>query len=95
MHSKFLSNKVYFLQIFGTQTENRKASLLNVSRIALTFEQKVPTTESFYPSISIYKLFAELGGTLGLWLGVGAVQFCFLGISLVSNFKRKTEKQEK
>ena len=42
--------------------------------IQLTFDQTVTITESFYPGISPTKIFSDLGGSLGLWLGVGVVQ---------------------
>ena len=42
--------------------------------IKLTLDQTVAITESFYSSLSWTKLFAELGGSLGLWLGVGMLQ---------------------
>ena len=43
----------------------------------ITFDQTVEITEAFYPSLSISELFSDLGGTLGLWLGVGLLQICF------------------
>ena len=41
---------------------------------SFTIEQEVKITESFLPEFSITSFFADLGGALGLWLGVGAVQ---------------------
>ena len=42
--------------------------------IEFTFDQTVTVTRSFYPEISLTKFFADLGGSLGLWLGVGMLQ---------------------
>ena len=46
---------------------------------SFTLNQKVSVTESYIPEFSLSAFFASLGGSLGLWLGVGAVQ-------LLSNF---------
>ena len=37
-------------------------------------DQIVTITESFYPPASIPNFMAEVGGILGLWLGVGTLQ---------------------
>ena len=44
------------------------------STLAITINQKVTTTESYIPDFSPATFLAELGGSLGLWLGVGVVQ---------------------
>ena len=36
--------------------------------------QDVATTESYIPKFSLAIFIADLGGSLGLWLGVGVVQ---------------------
>ena len=56
--------------------------------VAITLDQTVPITESFYPDFSLSKLFTEMGGALGLWLGVGAVQFCLYASELVSYLRK-------
>ena len=44
------------------------------STIDLTFNQAVTVRESFYKTLSYSELFSALGGSLGLWLGVGIMQ---------------------
>ena len=51
------------------------------------FDQTVTVTESFYPSLSFTKLFADLGGSLGLWLGVGIVQLFSYSLQFLSYLK--------
>ena len=59
-----------------------------VSHLILAIDQNVVTTESYIPSFSMAIFIADLGGSLGLWLGVGVVQilksayeFCVWGMS--------------
>ena len=44
------------------------------TKIGLKFDDMVIVTESFYPPASIPTFMAEIGGILGLWLGVGTLQ---------------------
>ena len=67
----------------NTQRSSKK------TQFDLTFDQTVTITESFYPSPSFTRLFAELGGSLGLWLGVGAVQLFSLSLQFVTYLKSK------
>ena len=53
----------------------------------ITFDQTVTITESFYPSLSFTKLFADLGGSLGLWLGVGIIQLISYLLQFISYLK--------
>ena len=46
----------------------------NESYLILAIDQNVVTTESYIPSFSMAIFIADLGGSLGLWLGVGVVQ---------------------
>ena len=47
------------------------------SGVDLALDTVVSVEEFFYPSLSLSKLFSDLGGALGLWLGVGLMQLCF------------------
>ena len=56
-----------------------------LSHSGASLEQKMPT---LYPSLSLTKLFADLGGSLGLWLGVGIVQLFVLVLDASKLFRR-------
>ena len=49
-------------------------SLKGNTKIGLEFDDMVTVTESFFPPASIPTFMAEIGGILGLWLGVGTLQ---------------------
>ena len=51
--------------------------------VKLTLDQTVAITESFYASLSWTKLFTELGGSLGLWLGVGMTQLFVSSVNIL------------
>ena len=51
--------------------------------IALSFNQEATVTESYIPEFSFAHFIADLGGSLGLWLGVGAVQIISSGATAV------------
>ena len=52
------------------------------SVLSFTLNQVVMVTESYIPQFSLSNFLAELGGSLGLWLGVGAVQLLISGAQL-------------
>ena len=62
------------------------------TKIQLTFDQTVTITESFYPGISPTKIFSDLGGSLGLWLGVGAIQLCLSAHQYLALIRRNLMK---
>ena len=65
------------------------------SKFELTLDQSVLITRSFYPTLSISKLFSEFGGAMGLWLGVGIIQmfgYCINIFLLIECFKKKMNK---
>ena len=53
--------------------------------LGIEFDQQVTVTESRYPNFSFAKFFAELGGSIGLWLGMGLLQ---IGLYLVDLLAR-------
>ena len=57
------------------------------SAFDLTFEQDVEITEYFYPDFSFPSFLSNLGGTLGLWLGVGVLQLGGYGADILTHFK--------
>ena len=58
-----------------------------MSIFSLTIDQKVKTTESYIPEFSLSSFFADLGGALGLWLGLGAIQIILIGMNCFLKIK--------
>ena len=53
------------------------------------FDDEVTITEFYVPEFSISTFVANLGGSLGLWLGVGAVQIFGNGIDILTWLRTK------
>ena len=51
---------------------------------AFSLKQEVEVTESYIPEFSVSTFLAGLGGSLGLWLGVGAVQLIGVGVGILN-----------
>ena len=52
----------------------KTATNLNVSRVDIAFYNKVDTTIRDFPPFNFSSFLASLGGSLGLWLGLGILQ---------------------
>ena len=52
---------------------------------SFSINQEVDVTESHIPEFSVSIFLAELGGSLGLWLGVGVVQLLSIGVGLLKD----------
>ena len=61
--------------------------LRKTSGFALFINPEVTVTESYIPEFSLSTFIADLGGSLGLWLGVGAVQIMSSGLAFVNWIK--------
>ena len=67
---------------------SREKNSNEFTTIDITFDQLVTISKTFYPRLSFTKLFTDLGGSLGLWLGVGLKQMCLFGLNLFYNSKQ-------
>ena len=77
-----------FFKISGSMVSNEHTDSAS-STFDVTLDQVVTVTESRYPSMSFPNFFSNLGGSLGLWLGVGIIQICVLFVNLVSKLRKK------
>ena len=53
------------------------------SVLDITMDQVVTITESNYPKMSFTKFFSDIGGSLGLLLGMGIIQLCVIAVNLL------------
>ena len=49
----------------------------------ITFDQSVTITKYFYPDFSFVDFFSGVGGSLGLWLGLGIMQLLEYGVHIL------------
>lgn len=57
--------------------------------IKLHFDQTVDIKEYYYPKFSLTTFLSELGGILGLWLGIGVMQIGGYGAIVMGYMKIK------
>ena len=53
---------------------DRTVSNSNISTLLLTVSSKVLVTRTDFPEFSLASFLSEVGGSMGLWLGLGMVQ---------------------
>ena len=70
------------LQITGFKI-NTESWHLNKSLIDFSIDDTVEITEYRFADLNLTKLCAEIGGALGLWLGLGVIQLVQEGLGLV------------
>ncbi len=74
--SSIINSKTFQLKVFpkisSRLIEKRKMKLANVIR--MNIDPLVEITESYFPDFSLSGFLADCGGSLGLWMGLGAVQ---------------------
>ena len=63
--------KYFILKVKGVMTEHER-SRDNI--ITIFFDQTVDVTEYYYPQFSLTDFLSNVGGCLGLWLGLGVIQ---------------------
>ena len=63
----------------------------NFTSLFLDIIQEVQVTEYYFPEFSIAKFFAEIGGSLGIWLGVGTMQLIKSFADVACIFRRSRD----
>ena len=66
----------------------------NFSKMILKFDDTVEITEYKYASLNFTKLWGEIWGALGLWLGLGIIQLFQEGLSLARRVQQMINKTE-
>ena len=60
--------------------------------LTLSFDDTVEITEYKFASLNFTKLCAEIGGALGLWLGLGIIQLFQEGLGLMKKLQQLNNK---
>lgn len=82
-----INQYLIFFKIRGSMVSNERTDSA-LSTFDVTLDQVVTVTESRYPKMSFAKFFSDLGGSLGLWLGIGFIQIGVLLVNLVSKLRK-------
>ena len=59
------------------------------SKFDITIKDTVMITELYYPTMTLSSFLSQVGGTIGLWLGMGAIQLFIYCNNLLIMFLRK------
>ena len=62
---------------------------IEATLFSIQFDQSVTVTRLFYPKLSFSILFSDMGGALGFWLGLGALQLAQSFIQLIIKATQK------
>ena len=76
------------IQVYGSLVSSHKWENYQTG-FMITFDQTVNIKESFYPTLSISELISDMGGSSGLWLGVGLLQVFFFFLDFIIYIKSK------
>ena len=95
MASFKVKNILYIRQISGSVWTSIERPPNTSSLIQIDFRPQVSITETYFPSFSVSTFFANFGGSLGLWLGVGAVQILENVLQFSKWLKKGTLKKSK
>ena len=86
---KFWYSKNDFYQVSAKFLNKKSQS--DYTTLCLDIIQEVTVTESYYPEFSLGSFLAEMGGSLGFWLGVGTMQLLQSFANLACMFRRSMD----
>ena len=89
MKIEFTLNISIFYQVSAKFLNKKSQS--DFTTLCLDIIQEVTVTESYYPEFSLASFFAEMGGSLGFWLGVGTMQLLQSFANLACIFRRSMD----
>ena len=73
------------MKVYGSYVKAKMTT--TTARLALMLDQKITIDESYFPEFSTSNFFASLGGSLGLWLGIGGVQLLSNSFDMITWIK--------